>query len=47
MLGEAGILLAEDGATPEGAGCLTPATALGTESAPRFERARVRFTVEP
>ena len=47
MLGEAGLLLAEEGATPEGAGCLTPATALGTESAPRFERARVRFTVDP
>jgi short subunit dehydrogenase-like uncharacterized protein len=43
MLGEAGILLAEDGATPAGAGCLTPATALGTASAPRFARAGVRF----
>ena len=30
MLGEAGLLLAEPGATPERAGCLTPATALGT-----------------
>lgn len=43
MLGEAGILLAEDGATPPGAGCLTPAVALGTASAPRFARAGVRF----
>jgi len=43
MLGEAGILLAEDGATPHGAGCLTPAVALGTASAPRFARAGVRF----
>ena len=47
MLGEAGLLLAEPGATPERAGCLTPATALGTGSADRFERARVRFSVSP
>jgi len=45
MLGEAGLLLAEAGTTPERAGCLTPATALGTASAPRFEPARVRFAV--
>ena len=45
MLGEVGLLLAEAGTTPESAGCLTPATALGTASAPRFERARVRFDV--
>ena len=45
MLGEAGLLLAEEAATPQRAGCLTPATALGTASAPRFERARVRFGV--
>jgi short subunit dehydrogenase-like uncharacterized protein len=43
MLGEAGVLLAEDGATPERAGCLTPATALGTSSAARFERAGLRM----
>jgi len=43
MLGEAGLLLAEDGATPERAGCLTPATALGTKSIERFDRARLRF----
>jgi short subunit dehydrogenase-like uncharacterized protein len=47
MLGEAGLLLAESGATPEGSGCLTPATALGTGSADRFERARLRFSVSP
>jgi short subunit dehydrogenase-like uncharacterized protein len=47
MLGEAGLLLAESGATPERVGCLTPATALGPGSAPRFERARVRFSVAP
>ncbi len=45
MLGEAGLLLAEPGATPERSGCLTPATALGADSIPRFERARVRFSV--
>jgi len=45
MLGEVGLLLAEDGATPERAGCLTPATALGTAPLDRFERAGVRFSV--
>lgn len=45
MLGEAGLLLAEQGATPQRAGCLTPATALGTQSLPRLERAGARFSV--
>jgi short subunit dehydrogenase-like uncharacterized protein len=45
MLGEAGLLLAEREATPERAGCLTPATALGTACVERFDRARVRFSV--
>jgi short subunit dehydrogenase-like uncharacterized protein len=45
MLGEAGLLLAERGATPELAGCLTPATALGTSCVERFEQARMRFSV--
>jgi short subunit dehydrogenase-like uncharacterized protein len=45
ILGEAGLLLAETGATPDRAGCLTPATALGTECAGRFGRARLRFGV--
>jgi short subunit dehydrogenase-like uncharacterized protein len=45
LLGEVGLLLAEDGATPDRAGCLTPATALGTQSLPRFERAGARFSV--
>jgi short subunit dehydrogenase-like uncharacterized protein len=45
LLGEAGLLLSEDGATPERAGCLTPATALGTASLDRFERAGARFAV--
>ena len=47
MLGEAGLLLAEPGATPERAGCLTPATALGTACVDRLERARMRFSVSP
>jgi short subunit dehydrogenase-like uncharacterized protein len=46
MLGEAGLLLAEPGATPDRAGCLTPATALGTAGIDRFDRARVRFSVD-
>jgi short subunit dehydrogenase-like uncharacterized protein len=45
MLGEAGLLLAEPGLTPERAGCLTPAAALGTSSIKRFDRAQVRFSV--
>jgi short subunit dehydrogenase-like uncharacterized protein len=45
MLGEAGLLLAEDGSTPERGGCLTPATALGTASLDRFERAGLRISV--
>ncbi len=44
MLGEAGLLLAEPGATPERAGHLTPAAALGTKSIDRFARAKLRFT---
>lgn len=47
MLGEAGMLLAEEGATPERGGCLTPATALGAAHVDRFERARLRFSVDP
>ncbi|HYU60800.1 MAG TPA: saccharopine dehydrogenase NADP-binding domain-containing protein [Solirubrobacterales bacterium] len=46
MLGEAGLLLAEPDATPERAGCLTPATALGTAGIDRFDRARARFSVK-
>jgi short subunit dehydrogenase-like uncharacterized protein len=45
MLGEAGLLLAEDGATPERVGLLTPAVALGTAHLDRFERAGVRFSL--
>jgi short subunit dehydrogenase-like uncharacterized protein len=46
MLGEAGLLLAEPGITPDRTGCLTPATALGTGALERFERARVRFSLD-
>jgi short subunit dehydrogenase-like uncharacterized protein len=46
MMGEAGLLLAEPGATPEGAGYLTPATALGTGSVERFARAGLRFSAD-
>lgn len=45
LLGEVGLLLGEDGATPARAGCLTPAAALGTQSLARFERAGARFSV--
>jgi short subunit dehydrogenase-like uncharacterized protein len=45
MLGEAGVLMAEDGATPDTAGCITPSVALGSASAPRFARADLRFSV--
>lgn len=43
MLGEAGLLLAEGGATPDTAGHLTPAAALGTAKLDRFDRAGLRF----
>jgi short subunit dehydrogenase-like uncharacterized protein len=45
MFGEAGLMLAEDGATPALYGCLTPATALGTGNLDRFEHAGLRFAV--
>ncbi len=44
LLGEAGMLLAEDGATPRRSGCLTPAIALGAGSAARFARAGMRIS---
>jgi short subunit dehydrogenase-like uncharacterized protein len=45
ILGEVGLILAEDGITPKRAGCLTPATAIGTACLDRFERAGARFSV--
>ncbi len=47
LLGEAGMLLAEDGATPDQFGALTPAAALGTACIGRFERAHLRFSLGP
>ncbi len=46
MLGEAGLILSGKPATPDSFGYVTPAIALGTESAPRLERAGLKFTVE-
>lgn len=45
LLGEAGILLAQESATPAGGGCLTPAGALGTACLQRFAQARLRFAL--
>lgn len=45
MLGEAGLLLSEKGATPERSGFLTPAAALGTGQLDRFRHAGVRIQV--
>ena len=45
MLGEAGMLLAEEGATPARSGFLTPAAALGTEQVDRFRHAGMRLRV--
>jgi short subunit dehydrogenase-like uncharacterized protein len=45
MLAEAGLLLAEDGATPARAGCLTPGIALGSGCVERLARAHMYFSV--
>lgn len=45
MLGEAGLLLSEQGATPERSGFLTPAAALGTANLDRFRHAGVKIQV--
>jgi short subunit dehydrogenase-like uncharacterized protein len=45
MLGEAGALLSEEGATPERSGFLTPALAIGTEHSDRLRHAGVRIRV--
>ena len=47
MLGEAGLALADRENTPDRAGCLTPATAIGTAGIERFERAKLRFALSP
>jgi len=45
LLGEAGLMLAEEGATPDVSGHLTPAAALGSAGIDRFDHARLRFSV--
>ncbi len=45
MLGEAGLILAAGGESPDRAGCLTPSLALGTKSSARFAAAGLRFSV--
>jgi short subunit dehydrogenase-like uncharacterized protein len=45
MLGEAGLLLGEEGATPSRSGFLTPAIAIGTAGVERFEHAGMRLRV--
>jgi len=46
MIGEAGLLLAEDGATPPAAGCLPPSLAVGTVNLTRFTPAGVLFEID-
>jgi short subunit dehydrogenase-like uncharacterized protein len=46
MIGEAGLLLAEDGATPSVAGCLPPSVALGTANLSRFTPAGLTFQID-
>lgn len=45
MLAEAGVLLAEEGSTPERSGFLTPAAAIGTAEIDRFRHAGARIQV--
>ena len=46
MIGEAGLLLSEDGATPSAAGCLPPSLALGTVNLGRFAPAGLMFQID-
>jgi len=45
MLGEAGMMVADPGATPDRSGCLTPAMALGTGAPERLAHARARYSL--
>jgi short subunit dehydrogenase-like uncharacterized protein len=45
LLGEAGLMLASDGVTPDVSGHLTPAAALGSAGIDRFDHARLHFSV--
>jgi short subunit dehydrogenase-like uncharacterized protein len=47
LLGEAGLMLADEGVTPDLAGHLTPAAALGSAHIDRFDHARLHFTIVP
>lgn len=47
LMGEAGLILAEEELAPDTTGCLTPSVALGTASAERFDAAGLRFRVSP
>jgi len=46
MIGEVGLLLAEDGATPPAAGCLPPSLAVGTVNLTRFTPTGVLFEID-
>src|SRR5205085_4095218 len=46
MIGETGLLLSEDGATPSSAGCLPPSLALGTANLNRFAPAGLMFEID-
>lgn len=45
MLGEAGMIVAEPGLTPDEFGCLTPAIAIGSATIDRFAHAGLRFSL--
>jgi short subunit dehydrogenase-like uncharacterized protein len=45
MMGEAGLILADESLATDRAGCLTPSVALGVASAERFDAAGLRFRV--
>jgi short subunit dehydrogenase-like uncharacterized protein len=46
MVGEAGLLLSEEGVTPPAPGCLSPSLALGTENLSRFTPAGLTFQID-
>jgi short subunit dehydrogenase-like uncharacterized protein len=46
MIGEAGLLLSEDGITPSAVGCLPPSLALGTMNLSRFTPAGLLFQID-
>jgi short subunit dehydrogenase-like uncharacterized protein len=46
MIGETGLLLARDGATPPGARCLPPSLALGPANLSRFTPAGLTFQID-